>query len=119
MAKTSKAGAIFQVLLLLGIGSCVVMMPKHEMTPAEKEADKFLSSQIRCELETKSRIADPEGFATAAYSDWRVVPDEQGEGYTFKFQAKAKNAFGALVWGAFSCHATYDGEYWAADITQE
>lgn len=119
MAKNNKFTAVVLAVLLLGIGSCVALLPTKEKTPAEKEADKFLSSQIRCENETKSRIADPEGFETAAYSDWRVMPDEQGEGYTFKFQAKAKNAFGALIWATFSCHATYDGKYWTADITQE
>lgn len=120
MAKEKRRGSwIAPTILMLGIGSCVVMLPTKEKTPAEKEADKFLGAMIRCENETKGRIADREGFEVASYGSWRVEPGEKPDEYTFWFQARAKNAFSALIWADFKCHATYDGEYWTAKISQE
>lgn len=124
MAKEKRRGGwIAPTILMLGIGSCVVMLPTTEKTPAEeaaqKEADKLRSAMYRCENETKSRIADPEGFETASYGDWRAMPDDVGDGIRFWFPARARNAFGALIWADFKCHATYDGKYWTAEISQE
>jgi hypothetical protein len=110
---------------LVLIGSCVALWPEPKpLTPEEQAAKeavtKLQAAMIRCENETESRIADPEGFDVAPYAEWRGLPDQEGEGYTFEFNAKAKNGFGALVWGTFLCHVTYDGKYWSVkDITQQ
>lgn len=114
-----RGGWVVPSVLMLAIGSCIVTMPTKEKTPAEREADKFLKAMIRCENETKSRLADREGFEAAPYGDWRVVPDEVGGGLTFGFKARARNAYGALIWAEFTCHATYNGERWTAEISQK
>jgi hypothetical protein len=111
-------------MICLAVGSCIVMLPTPKpLSPSESAAkaasEKLLSAMIRCENQTKSQLADPEGFDPETYGNWRVLPDEVGDGYEFRFKARARNGFGGLVWADFRCHATYDGSYWTAEISQE
>lgn len=121
MAKSKPGSAIVgAVILLVLVGSCVVLFRPVKQTPAEVAAYKLEMAMIRCANETKGRIADSDGFEAAPYGEWRGLPDETGEGWTFSFRVKAKNAFGALVWADMMCHATYDGTYWTVvDLKQD
>lgn len=109
------------LIVMLAIGGGIVMLPTVERTPAEKQAQadaaKFLGAQIRCENEAKARIADPAGFEVEPYDAWRVVP-ASADDLAFRFKARARNAVGGLIWADFSCRATYDGEFWTAEIGQ-
>jgi hypothetical protein len=119
-----KAGFAANVFVLVvfgaGLWGCMALMKPTERTPAEQEAYKFEMAMIRCENATKDRIANAEGIRFSPYSEWRALPDEQGDGLTLSYEVVAKNAFGALVPARMRCHATYDGARWTADeITQE
>lgn len=121
--KTQNKGwraAFGFVCLAVIVGSCVALLEPGERTPAEERAYQMQSAQIRCENETKSRLAESSGFAVDSYGQWRVMPHEEGEGFTFVFGFRAKNAFGVLIPASATCDVVYDGEYWSVtDLTIE
>lgn len=100
------------------IGGCFALLPEPKpKTPAQEAADKLLSAMIRCENQTESQLADPEGFEPESYGAWRVEAAGEDD-QTFRFKARARNAFGGMIWAEFECRARYDGKYWSAEISQ-
>lgn len=118
MAKRSvKAtlvyGLVFGVPLGIGVG---MLGDPVDKTPEQLAADKLMMAMIRCENQAEIQIADPEGFDPETYGQW--LAEDFGENhYTFRFKARAKNVYGALVWGNFRCEATYEGGHWTAEIS--
>lgn len=84
---------------------------------AKASADKFRSALIRCENQTEAQLADPEGFDPVPYGDWLAMETSEDR-HVFAFKARARNAFGTLIWAEFQCTVTYDGKYWDAEIQQ-
>jgi hypothetical protein len=102
------------------VGSCVLTLQPDERTAEEERAYQLQSAMIRCENETKSRIADSSGMSVDSYAEWRGLPLEQGEGYRFVYGLRAKNPFGVLTPAVATCEVAYDGEYWSVtDLTLE
>jgi hypothetical protein len=118
------------MLALAAIGGALILLAPDPPppTPEEKAAaeaaatakaasDKFQSALIRCENQTESQLADPEGFDPVPYGEWMAIETAEDR-HVFAFKARARNAFGALVWAEFQCTVTHDGEYWTAQIEQ-
>jgi hypothetical protein len=108
------------LIILAAIGSCYASLPEQKpLTPEEQAAkdaaEKMLSALIRCENKTKESLADPEGFDPEPHSQW-LMQEASEDRYVLSFKARAKNSFGALVWGEFECTATFDGERWIAEV---
>lgn len=115
MAKRSVL--IGWLFLLGGVATCATLAPPSPpRTEAETGAERLLMAMIRCSNQTKSQLADPTGFDPEPFGDWRVIPKEDG-GFDFTFRARARNGFGALIWGEFACSATHDGTAWKAVIS--
>lgn len=114
----SRAGCLVPLILLLAIGGYLVYGPVREKSPAEAAADRLQGAMIRCENETKSRLADPSGFDAEPYGQWLQEPGGSETALAFQFKARARNGFGALVWAEFACRATYDGTHWSAEVAQ-
>lgn len=75
----------------------------------------MLMAMIRCENQTKDLLADPSGFDPEPQGKWIALAASEDR-YVVRFKARAKNVFGALIWSEFECTATYDGEYWTAEV---
>lgn len=116
-SKNAGIGCLVLLALIGGFALWVASLPEREVTPAEAARDRLYRAMVRCENETKDRVADPGGFEAESYGAWRVEPGDSPDKMTFMFTARAKNAYGALVWGDFTCRATYDGKYWTAEIS--
>lgn len=87
----------------------------QEERAAAEAVDWIRSAAIRCENQIRASLADPDGFDPEPWAGWRVT----AEGETvlvFRLAARVRNAFGALVWGAFECRATHDGSAWTAEV---
>lgn len=123
MAKVSgKLRGISALILLVAIGSCFAALPeKKPLTPEEQaakdSAEKLTMALIRCENKTRDSLADRDGFDPEPLGQW-VMLDASEDRHVVSFKARAKNAFGALIWARFECTATYDGEHWTAEVRQ-
>lgn len=107
-------------LLLLGlIGGCYAVLPDADpqTVVGRSEADRIQMAMIRCANHTRSQLADPSGFDPEAHSSWRVEVTGS-DAVTFRFRARARNGFGALVWAEFECRARHDGTRWIAQVSQ-
>lgn len=117
-------------LVIAAIGGALIALAPDPPppTPEEKAAaeakaaaraanDKFQMALIRCENQTEAQLADPEGFDPEAFGKWLALEAAEDR-YVFSFNARAKNAFGALIWAKFECTAVFDGKYWTAEVRQ-
>lgn len=121
-ARSTRSKTIGFVIFCAFIAGCLAMLPAPKpKTAAEAEAEaaaeKTLMAMIRCENQTEAQLADPEGFEPEGYGSWRIEPASEND-LIFQFKARARNAFGALIWAEFECHATFDGEFWSAKAKQ-
>lgn len=81
------------------------------------DLEKMRSAMIRCENQTESQLADPDGFDAESFGSW-LAQDASEDRYVFSFNARARNAFGALIWAKFECTVVFDGKYWTASVKQ-
>lgn len=118
VARWTRSRTIGFLIFCALIGGCLAMLPaSRPKTAAEAAAEKTLMAMIRCENQTEEQLADPEEFDPEGYGLWRIEPASEND-LTFRFKARARNAFGASVWAEFECHATFDGEFWSAKVKQ-
>lgn len=130
MAEKKKGSPLLGLLALLMLGavvySCAAGLGGPELTPeqqaAKDAAQKFQDALYRCRRETKERVPDPDGFETAPFDEWVVIPSEGTEGpesWTFEYRFKLRNGFGALVWSRARCTVEFIDGFWSVkDLTQ-
>lgn len=124
MAEKQKPGFVVTVVVWAVLAAvlygCFFTGEPRIKTAAEIQTEKVLRAYIRCENETKNRIADRDGIRFASQSEWVSKWSVDTNKVTFNFQMVARNAYGALVPAQMQCSAAYDGEYWTVtDVSQQ
>lgn len=114
-------------LFLLAVGAmwvgALLSGPAQEVAPGAASPrtggpDDLTAALIRCENATRDALADPSGFDPQPHADWQLIPDGEDPGLHLRFDARARNGFGALVWARFDCRVRHDGTRWRAEIRQ-
>lgn len=118
MAVRSVVKVGVWVIAALAVYGCVVSMPDPKpKTPEEIAAERVRAAMFRCEGQTESQLADADGFDPEPYGQW-LVQEASEDRFVWTFKARARNAFGGLVWASFECTATNSDAGWTAAIRQ-
>lgn len=104
LVSIERHSMLFVVVVIMAVGLLVAIIANASGPDEPDYGDEYGAVDV-CHQAVKDLLKAP---STAKFSDDVAVPS--GTGWTVTGSVDSQNSFGAMIRGAYSCDATYDGD---------